>query len=754
MNPKKLINKPGSKYLLYLLLISCAFAIVSCSTFTYKTYTPDESVEDPEPDYSITLNSDFQEYTSFMFIGNRMENFGTYFNTFYNAIQNYDEAYEDYEMRILPKYNEQIDSIYQHIPLSQEAIDKFTKAIEKASKVMQFHKSTAFMDQAVLLIGKSYFYLGDYLKAERKFNEFLSKLGTSSLYNEAVLYHARTQFRLNNSTEGISKVEYLLKNSTDKYIISGAYQTLAEYYISQKDFESAVNNYRKSIEYSNDKEFKAQMQFLIASVIARKNPGTAADEYKKVLDYSTTYDLEYYARYNYIKNLILSHSFANIPDLLRKIEVDYKESSTYLGEIKLLSAIYYDQSNNSKSIKEYSDVLKTYPKTPSSSDASYAIAKYYEKMGDYLNAYRYYRYSAEENTQGHYYNETNLKINVFRKYYELKSRIAGVVINTEYDSTFLRNVKSDEQLQMERQTEGERKIDEERLGKPGGAGLTDSLLPKSRDSLLKTMSDTSTSMQVDSSAMKDEEISKAEFELAELFVYDFSKPDSAEHYLLESYERSHNNDFKSKVLFGLASLYKNQKQDAKAGEVFNKIINEFPATVAAEESRKQLGLPLTNQEHFADEADSLYSSAENLFEKKEYRNALDAYNNIIVAYPSSRFVAKSYYAMGWIYENIFDRNDSAYIYYSKLLEKEPNSDYSKQVGAKVMEYIASTTADTSANKTPGLDSSSNIKDTTKIGGEELPKENAPGLQNSKDKEQQNDPAQMKKEGNDDGSGTP
>jgi uncharacterized protein YabN with tetrapyrrole methylase and pyrophosphatase domain len=66
-----------------------------------------------------------------MFIGNRIENFGTYFNTFFNAKENFDEAYEDYVTRVLSTYNERLDSIYATPGISQEAKDKFNR-IEKA----------------------------------------------------------------------------------------------------------------------------------------------------------------------------------------------------------------------------------------------------------------------------------------------------------------------------------------------------------------------------------------------------------------------------------------------------------------------------------------------------------------------------------------------------------------------------------------------------------------------------------------------
>src|SRR6266508_6199489 len=112
---------------IYLLFAFCSLLFVcSCGNFTYKTYDEklEELSDDPEPDYSVTLDGSFQDYTNFMFIGNRIENFGTYFNTYFNAKENFDDAYEDYATRVLANYSERLDSIYINPPLSQESIDK------------------------------------------------------------------------------------------------------------------------------------------------------------------------------------------------------------------------------------------------------------------------------------------------------------------------------------------------------------------------------------------------------------------------------------------------------------------------------------------------------------------------------------------------------------------------------------------------------------------------------------------------------
>src|SRR4030095_14773004 len=267
----------------FLIFVFFLILLQSCSSFLYKTYDAEanKNVDDPEPNYDITLDQNFQNFTTYMFIGNRIENFGTYFNTYFNAKENFDNAYDDYVTRVLSVYSERLDSILAKPSLSQEASDNFNKAIEKASRVIQYHKSSQFMDKSALMVGQSYYYLGDYLKAERKFSEFMSKLPASSLISEAELFLAKTQMRLDNMKAAIEKLDELIVISKDKHILSAVYQSKAEYFLSVKDYDNAIKNFKKAIEYSDDSEFKAQMQFLVATVTERTNKSKAASEYAK-----------------------------------------------------------------------------------------------------------------------------------------------------------------------------------------------------------------------------------------------------------------------------------------------------------------------------------------------------------------------------------------------------------------------------------------------------------------------------------------
>src|SRR4030095_15777082 len=429
-----------------LLLLLISLMLNACSTFKYKTYDEkqNEDVDDPEPNYEITLNQDFQDFTTYMFIGNRIENFGTYFNTYFNAKENFDDAYDDYVTRVLSSYNESQDSIFSLPSLSQEAKDKFNTAIEKASKVIQYHKSSEFMDKSVLLVGKAYFYLGDYLKAERKFSEFISKLKSSTLIDEAQLYLAKTQLRLDNEKPAMERFNNLVKNSKSRQVVSESYQAIAEYYLNKRDYDNAINNFKKAIEFSNDNEFKARMQFLVASVTAKTNPKSAATEFDKVLDYNASFDLEYISRYNNAKNLILSSNYNKAKPLLEDLEVKYKDNLPNLGQISYLKGFYYEEKKDNKNaINEYYEVIKNFPNTAPSSEASFRIANYYEThLNDYLNAFRYYRFSTEQSTAGPSFKNASLKRDIFKRYFELRSIITDQEINTDYDQEFKRKTNS------------------------------------------------------------------------------------------------------------------------------------------------------------------------------------------------------------------------------------------------------------------------------------------------------------------------
>src|SRR5574341_2275486 len=108
---------------------------------------------------------------------------GAYFNTYYNTKKLYKEAMQEQKRRQGDK------------PSSGE-IQKYDKTIEKASKLLQFHPNSKFVDDCLLLIGECFYYKPDYLKAQRKFQELITIFPKSSLVPRAQLWLAKTNMEL------------------------------------------------------------------------------------------------------------------------------------------------------------------------------------------------------------------------------------------------------------------------------------------------------------------------------------------------------------------------------------------------------------------------------------------------------------------------------------------------------------------------------------------------------------------------------
>lgn len=694
--------------------IPALLVLQACSTFNYKTYDEkqNEIIDDPDPNYELTLNQDFQDFTSYMFIGNRVENFSTYFNTYFNASENFNDAYTDYVTRVLANYNVRQDSIFAKPVLSPESVDKFNLTIQKSSKVIQYHKSSEFLDRAVLLVGKSYYLLGDYLKAERKFGEFISKLKTSRYLDEALLYLAKTQLRLDNEKPALERLNNLIKTSRDQQVVSESYQSIAEYYLNKKDNENAIKYFKEAIKYSGDKEFKAQMQFLVASVTAKTNPKQAAAEFEKVLDYDASFDLEYLAKYNLTNNLILSGNFPKANLYLEDMTVKYKDNVPFLGQIAYLKGFYFENKKDLKSaVDQYYEVIKNYPSSIPSSDASFRVGRYYENSKyDYLNALRFYRFSTEQNTAGAFYKDASSKMSIFRRYFDFRSIITGKQINTDYDSEFKKKTSLTPE-DTEPTKEPKNPID----GKGGGRmgkNLLDSI-PGNPEN------DTSQVIFVDSASIKAKQIADAKFELAELFLYDLNRNDSSEYYLLDALDETTDYEFSSKVLFALAALYRKMEDNSKSDEVLNRIVKDYPLSEVANSSRRLLNIYVV-EETKKDDGDSLFGLAENSFIGKDYGPALERFRALLTAYPSSAHHDKALFAIGWIYENVLYKNDSAYFYYSSLLKSAPNSEAAANVLQKVTEYESFNVRplDTSGVKTD----TSSVKKGNEIDPQQLLKE--------------------------------
>lgn len=742
----------NKKYSLFL-LIFFVFAY-GCNYVTYRTVTKEqlEAEDDPEPVYDITLNPDYQDYITYMFMGNRSEEFGTFFNKFYQALEDYDEAMTDYRASTITTYNRRLDSLNVTPPISVTAKDKLTKVLERCSKIIQYNKSTRFIDDAVLLIGKSYFYMGEYMQAERKFSEFLSKLTKSDLYDEAILYLGKTELKLGKNADAEVILSNLFKTTTDNEIKSEITQELAILSITKNNYQDAIDYFVNSIDLTKDKEKKAEKQYILAKVYSKFKPAEAYIEYRKSYDLTSDFDLLFYSKLNEAKSLNVNGKTNDAYEILDRLNGKYRDypELKQLVELEIANTLYYQKKYEEAKIK-YFDVIIDYAASKTAADAYYHLARYSEYVKDnYLYAYVNYKKVNETNSNSDYADISLKRTSVLDKYFALVAIINDTtkIVYPDNEPDFIKHKELREKEKgdeyKEHQNKGNENLNQNQNPKGGGFSGTAYLLDtigsdnggelndstettkpvikdtnivnipgdttvKVTEPIVKKLSPEDSlllAMHIEDSIKTVKQLNKidAYFQLSELFLYDLNRVDSALYYLDIIISDSINPERTSKALYTVATIYKNQNEDSKAKELLERIVTQYPNTLFANEARKVLGLPLV--EISIDSADVIYKSAARKIMNNEYESAMTDLKRVLGYYPTDSIYIKTLYSIGWLFEYAYNNKDSSLAYYEKIKKDYPNSQYAISINPKLDFYE-------SLNKSGVLDSNGVLSDSLK-----------------------------------------
>lgn len=750
----KIIN-----YIFLSVIFLSVVLLTGCDYVTHRTLSKETVItdEEPDPNYEVSLNYDYQDFTSFMFLGNRSESFSTYFNKFFTANEDFNDAMKEYKTSTLVNFNRRLDSINILTPVLQSTKDKFTKVIERCSKIIQYNKNTKYIDDAVLLIGLSYFYSNDFIQAERKFNEFLSKLSKSEIADDAILYLGITKFRLRKNADGETILKSLLQNSKSDEIKSRALEQLAVYNIGLKNITSAEDYLYQSIEITKDKEIKAERQFLLAKIYTIYNKEKAPAMYLEAYKNTSNFDFEFYAKLNEAKALNDTKRYSESEEILKKLDKKYLDYPDFkqLVELELANTDYYLKRYN-EAKEKYFYVIVKYPGSKAAAESYYMLGSYYEKvLNNYLKALISYKKANETSTSLDYFDLSTTKATVIDRYFTLLS-----VIN---DTTKIEIPAEEPELQQFKlRYEEDMNKDFKKITNPkgnenlkGGGMMSRDTLP-SDDSLmiefqkvldnkkkeqqktdsipLNSISDTNklkTDTLINNNEIKKDSTSapvintdsinsaketlklNSYFELAEIFYYNLNRTDSSIFYLNKIINEFSTNDLVSKATFYLGTIYKSAGDSSKANEYFNDVIKKFPNTVYANESRKNLGLTLVLQTF--DTADSLLTVADMLLNNEGKTTIPNVLREALTSSPQSPLIPKVYYTLGWYYENVQSNKDSMMKYYEILLKNYPNSNYSAAIKPTYDFYFSLNKKDTvtSRDSLTVIDSST-AKDSTKI----------------------------------------
>lgn len=610
------------------------------------------------------------------FFETRYQNVIGYFNTYYNAEKTFAEA-EAEVLKIRPTSPD--TGLYVYYPIPTTARTKFNTVIEKCSKIIQFYDQSKWVDDAILLIGKSYYHLNEMMPARKKFLELIENFPSSSLRLEAMHGLAKTYSRMREESQLHSVVAELVKLALEEGEEEIALEAIfieGDYYFDQQNYLLAAKTYRSAITIEGDDEVRARIQYRLGRCLEFTNDHAgAAKAYADVLEYSPTFPVEYWARLRAGAMYASAGQFENARltlDELRSMPLSNQEKPMVELELANIDRL---SGNYEAAIARYEMIDTTYKRTDAAAKSYFHRAEMFEKkFRDFGEALIYYNQAVQENPQSEIVQPATEKIRVLSRYValwnELRQADSLLIIATQPAKTFPVPDQRTPQIDSLQQTalSDTAAIDTstQRLAgaAPGDTLRTPPPIRISVDSLHNRRA-------------------AAQFGLGTLFLLEFADLDSASYWLEQTRQEFPDAPFAARTLYALAEVHRQQGNYDSSNVIVAELIRRFPKSEFAE---SMLGKEKRGANAVPDPADSLYGAAESLGQLGDIRGSLKVLRALLVRYPESARVPQARYLVGWLFENEMKSSDSAAVHYRILLQEHPTSQYAVKVRAKLAVY--------------------------------------------------------------------
>ncbi len=584
--------------------------------------------------------------------------FTTYFNTYYNMERLTYEAEDEFEFQdekkrseprvFIPKYSITVadDNVVGPPPFMVEFIVskqkrqpvniKLDSILIKGSKIIAYKSKSQYVQGAIWLMSKAFFYQEDWLNSQIKCSELIDKYPDGEFSPDAHLLYAKNLLVQRKFEAG----ELLLSRTLDIAwfkqrwdILSEALRIKAELALYQDDFEKALRPYKQAIAQSDDPQLKARWQLDMAALLFRISKFEMAQrEFRKVHSYSPDYVQRFEAYLYEASSLARMNKYVEADGILKALYEDgkFEEWRAYTSAQQLnLARIQELDTNYVAPLDENGKpVVADLAGQEKQADSLYAnsspmIAYYYEKGvdayfgNDYRKARQQFAKSRQKRTPA----------------YSTSMRMFELLNNWDI-----------------------------------GRNKVDGHIKKGLDSI----ADYKDSLKLD--------IAENLYAIGRIHE-ELGNKDSVVHYYKLASEISPIDSVKSvQYLHNYARVIENS-DPMKSDSLLDVIVNSHPLTEFGKDAQKKLGY---TQNFVIDTVADLFQSGYNLMKYSDYEFAKKQFSTVFTNYPRSRFAPKSLYTLGWMFERNLQRYDSALFYYDILINKYPESEYAKDVNLAVL----------------------------------------------------------------------
>lgn len=590
----------------------------------------------PNKKYKATLVGIF---TLLFLVGcQTFDNFTTYFNTYYNMERLMDKAEDEFDFMAFdvreiqiyvpdPQIKQQEDYSLGPPPFmknmiitqrQRQAVEvKLDSIIIKGSKILAYSSKTDYVEGALFLMAKSYFYQEEWRPSEIKCSELVDKYPNSDFSPDAHLLFAKNALIQRNFYTGkimLSRTVDIAWQKKRYDILSEAFRLQAELSLYENDKEEALRPYRQAVAQSENNELAAKWQLELAALLYRIGEfEKAAKEFAKVRDYSPTYEGLYESYLYEAQSHARIEDFKKSDELLTHLEEDSKFEEwmgyTYAG--RLTERRMKGNDIAIEAMENHSDT--TYVNNTLINTYSFERGMDFYKNNNYFKAQQYFAKARNQRTP------------IFKEASYLFKALSELRYKTKSAEDQIKKFEAD--------TTG---------------NINDTLRY--------------------STALLYFEAGRIHEELGNI--------DSVKHYYKLSYDVAPKNmNETSRFLYSYARVIR--EEDAYTSDsLYEVVADNYAMTEYGRDAMMKLGF---TEEFIVDTVQDLFASGMKLKRFGDYEFAINQFNSVYVRFPKHTLSPRSLYNIGWIYERDMINLDSAIKYYDLLVQNYPDSEYAKEI---------------------------------------------------------------------------
>jgi len=258
-----------------------------------------------------------------------------HYNIYFNGLIKYEEALIDIRKAHVDDYNSVLPVFVYGTPEAATGYAaQFEETVKKCSKAISLHEVSRWIDECFLLIGKAYFMKRDYFEAIESFQYVHAKWKKDPIGQEALIWLIRSYAANKQYSKAQATIEVINANKKFPKSLKGEfYAVCAEFHISQKRYEQAIEPLEKALRYDWKRTERARMHFVLGQLYGVEAKSKASRSFEACLKLRPPYQMQFQARLQ-LARMFDGQSMSNreMQALLRKMLKDVRNQD-YFDEI-------------------------------------------------------------------------------------------------------------------------------------------------------------------------------------------------------------------------------------------------------------------------------------------------------------------------------------------------------------------------------------------------------------------------------------